>query len=285
MALSITLLPTALQLTQQPPALSSAHLSELRRHSIVSIPDYISPRQVAALVEDIELLRDTPDAGRSASAHRGTVEWYELLPKPPPVPAEGEGRQQLLDIVSGMQSTLEDFAGVELSAAHTELKYAFYPTGGFYQRHVDAMNVGRVAREWSFILYLNEGWRQSDGGHLRVFDAGSGVPGSGTLLSDYTSGHSPLLSTAGYVDIAPKAGTLVVFKSDTVPHEVRHTSSKRMCIIGWLHRELSEAEAPEEQEQEELSELALAMKAFYEAKGEKIKGFQSVDRAVTDSKD
>ena len=58
-----------------------------------------------------------------------------------------------------------------------------------------------------------------------------------------------------------------------------------MCIIGWLHRELSEAEAPEEQEQEELSELALAMKAFYEAKGEKIKGFQSVDRAVTDSKD
>ena len=78
--------------------------------------------------------------------------------------------------------------------------------------------------------------------------------------------------------MAPQAGTLVVFKSDTVPHEVRHTSAKRMCIIGWLHRELSEAEAPAEVEEAELSELGLALKRHYESKGEKIKGFQSVDR-------
>ena len=42
------------------------------------------------------------------------------------------------------------------SARVRRLKYAFYPTGGFYQRHIDAMNVGRLAREWSFILYLNQ---------------------------------------------------------------------------------------------------------------------------------
>lgn len=163
------------------------------------------------------------------------------------------------------------------SARVRRLKYAFYPTGGFYQRHIDAMNVGRLAREWSFILYLNQGWRQSDGGHLRVFEAGSGVRGSGTLLADFTAGHSPLLSPAQHVDIAPRAGTLVVFRSDTVPHEVRHTSAKRMAIIGWLHRELGEAEAPAEPPEEELSELALALKRHYEGRGEKIKGFESLD--------
>lgn len=260
------------------PALSEASLAELQQQAIVAIPNFISPSLVTSLVEDIELLRDTPDAGRSASAHRGTVQWYELLPTAPQVAAKSRGRQQLLEIVSRLQRELEVHGGMELS--RTELKYAFYPTGGFYQRHVDAMNVGRVAREWSFILYLNPHWQQSDGGHLRVFEPESGVRGSGTLLADFTAGHSPLLSSAGFVDIAPQAGTMVLFKSDTVPHEVRHTSAKRMCVIGWLHRELSEAEAPPEAEEAELSELALALKRHYEGRGERIKGFQSVDQAV-----
>lgn len=246
----------------------------------MALPDFASPEQVRALVDDIALLRNSPGTGRSASAQRGSVEWYELLPNAPVVAAAGEGRGVLLEMVSRLHSELEEHAGVELSAEHTELKYAFYPTGGFYQRHVDAMNVGKIAREWSFILYLNEQWKPSDGGHLRVFDAGSGVSGSGTLLADFTSGHSPLLSGAGYVDIAPRAGTLALFRSDTVPHEVRHTSARRMCVIGWLHRELSDAEAPAEPDEGEMSELALALKRHYEGKGERIKGFQSVDKAL-----
>ena len=55
-------------------------------------------------------------------------------------------------------------------AALTELKYAYYPHGGHYRRHVDALNANTAtSREYSFILYLNEGWRESHGGHLRVF--------------------------------------------------------------------------------------------------------------------
>ena len=101
---------------------------------------------------------------------------------------------------------------------------------------------------------------------------------SPSLLAWATAAEeTPLLSPAQHVDIAPRAGTLVVFRSDTVPHEVRHTSAKRMAIIGWLHRELGEAEAPAEPPEEELSELALALKRHYEGRGEKIKGFESVD--------
>ena len=280
-ALAVQASPSRTTAGSASPLLSEATLAELQRSEFVELPNFASPEQVRALVDDIALLRSSPGTGRSASAQRGSVEWYELMPTPPSVAARGDGRGVLLEMVAGLQLELEQHLRVELSAEHTELKYAFYPTGGFYQRHVDAMNVGKVAREWSFILYLNERWKPSDGGHLRVFDAGSGVAGSGTLLADFTSGHSPLLSGAGHVDIAPRAGTLALFRSDTVPHEVRHTSAKRMCVIGWLHRELSDAEAPVEPDEGEMSELALALKRHYEGKGERIKGFQSVDRAVS----
>ena len=39
------------------------------------------------------------------------------------------------------------------------------------QRHVDGLNVGRKRREFSFVLYLNKGWKESDRGHLRVYDS------------------------------------------------------------------------------------------------------------------
>ena len=58
--------------------------------------------------------------------------------------------------------------------------------------------------------------------------------GSGTLLADFTAGHSPLLSPAQHVDIAPRAGTLVVFRSD-VPHEVLDTSASRLAMVGWFN--------------------------------------------------
>eukprot|EP00976_Prorocentrum_cordatum_P045704 923328-Prorocentrum_minimum.AAC.1 len=39
------------------------------------------------------------------------------------------------------------------------------------QRHVDGLNVGKKRREFSFVLYLNRGWQESDRGHLRVYDS------------------------------------------------------------------------------------------------------------------
>ena len=111
------------------------------------------------------------------------------------------------------------------------------------------MNTGSIAREWSFLLYLNEHWTPSDGGHLRIY----GVQGE--------SGQEH------HRDVAPKAGTLVIFKSDTVPHEVRPTTASRLAVVGWLHRH---QQAPEVDE-ESLSELGRALLEHYRSKGEVIK--------------
>ena len=55
-----------------------------------------------------------------------------------------------------------------------ELKYACYPTGGHYRRHLDAFNTVTRERLYSFILYLNQGWTPNVGGKLRVYEDDGG---------------------------------------------------------------------------------------------------------------
>jgi Rps23 Pro-64 3,4-dihydroxylase Tpa1-like proline 4-hydroxylase len=42
------------------------------------------------------------------------------------------------------------------------------------------------------------------------------------------------------MDVSPRAGTLVVFKSATVSHEVLATNQRRMCVVGWFNRHVEE---------------------------------------------
>ena len=100
-----------------------------------------------------------------------------------------------------------------------ELQLLHYPPGGHYKRHVDEI-VGSsersVRRSISLLLYLTpDDWRtEIDGGTLRV----------------HREDAAPL-------DIAPHAGTLVLFDSTTCPHEVMPTRRERTVIVGWLMEE------------------------------------------------
>lgn len=39
-----------------------------------------------------------------------------------------------------------------------------------------------------------------------------------------------------FVDVPPRAGTLVVFDSSAVPHEVLDTKCERLAVAGWFNR-------------------------------------------------
>jgi len=109
--------------------------------------------------------------------------------------------------------------------------YGYYPTGGFYRRHTDSVvGSASVLRSYSLLLlYLNNEWKESDGGRLRVhLDSGK------DFLPD---GEEP-----NFIDVEPKGGTLVLFKSDKIPHEVLDTQAERMAIIGWYNRPLTKAD-------------------------------------------
>ena len=92
---------------------------------------------------------------------------------------------------------------------------ALYPPGSFYKRHLDRFR-DDDRRTVTAILYLNEEWKEEDGGQLRFYPNGESVD--------------------EYIDVLPEAGTLVTFLSHDYWHEVLPGSRERMSITGWFKR-------------------------------------------------
>ena len=94
-----------------------------------------------------------------------------------------------------------------------EAHYAVYEPGGFYARHLDAFK-GARNRVVSTVFYLNENWVGEDGGELAVFS--------------HDGAREPVAL------IAPELGTLAIFLSEDIPHEVRLARRERYSIAGWF---------------------------------------------------
>jgi len=94
-----------------------------------------------------------------------------------------------------------------------EAQFLYYPPGGFYRRHVDALQ-GARGRVVSLIAYLNEDWSPRDGGALAVWRAGC-------------EGEPAVL-------VAPVAGTVVLMLSEDIPHEAQVAHRERRAIAGWF---------------------------------------------------
>lgn len=92
-----------------------------------------------------------------------------------------------------------------------ETHYALYPPGAGYRKHLDRFKDNPL-RTVSVVLYLNSQWQPGDGGELRL--------------------HLP----EGPLDVPPRAGTLAVFMSDSILHEVRPAQRDRASLVGWFRR-------------------------------------------------
>jgi SM-20-related protein len=92
-----------------------------------------------------------------------------------------------------------------------EFHYALYEKGSFYKKHLDQFQ-NNTNRQYSMISYLNEDWKEEDGGQLMIHHAN----------------HEQLVS--------PNQGKTVFFKSDKLEHEVLVTTTNRMSVTGWLKR-------------------------------------------------
>jgi SM-20-related protein len=99
---------------------------------------------------------------------------------------------------------------------HTNLPLAMlacYPGGGArFKRHVDNSPEAADLRVCTAILYLNGDWAPDHGGALRVYH-GVGED---------------------YVEVEPRRGTLAIFWSHRVPHEVMPASRTRFAISVWM---------------------------------------------------
>ena len=94
-----------------------------------------------------------------------------------------------------------------------ECQLAHYAPGGFYRRHLDAFR-GRSNRRVSLVAYLNRGWLPDQGGELAM----------------YAAEHE----RESFVKVTPALGTVVLFLSEEIPHEVLMASRDRYSVAGWF---------------------------------------------------
>lgn len=92
-----------------------------------------------------------------------------------------------------------------------EFHYALYEEGASYTRHKDQLK-NDYNRKFSMIGYLNEDWKESDGGQLIIHEG-------------ETTQH-----------ILPTNQKAIFFQSDVIEHEVAIANRPRMSITGWLKR-------------------------------------------------
>jgi len=96
-----------------------------------------------------------------------------------------------------------------LSLKDIELHMTVYPAGAYYKRHLDQFKPGDH-RKLSAICYLNKDWTDDLGGQLRMY------------------------LKRGIHDVLPLAGRVVVFRSDSIEHEVLPSKKERLSITGWM---------------------------------------------------
>jgi SM-20-related protein len=93
-----------------------------------------------------------------------------------------------------------------------ECHYAIYGAGSGYAKHSDVLT-GTKNRILTTVLYLNDDWQASDGGELVIYE-----PDGGSVLST----------------VLPEFGTMVIFLSESFPHEVLISRNTRRSIAGWF---------------------------------------------------
>ena len=101
-----------------------------------------------------------------------------------------------------------------LGLRYFEGHYAHYQIGSVYQRHVDR-HKDNNARVVSAVCYLNQDWPIEAGGELKLYDS-----------------NNQLLLT-----LPPIGGTLVLFMSADMPHEVLAAHRSRYSIAGWFRQD------------------------------------------------
>jgi len=192
-----------------PPDLTAA-VRELGARGYVVVPSYLTPAELAGLSRALcerDARGDFRPAATGAGAQRAVrpsirgdrIHWL--------IEPQGAERD-LLARLEELRLLLN--AELGLTVFELECHYAVYPVGARYARHVDRSPAG-AERVVSLVLYLNDGWGDQQGGELRLH---AGPP----------------------LDVRPAGGTLVLFMSERLEHEVLPATRERRSLTGWYRR-------------------------------------------------
>ena len=197
-------------------------ISKIAQHGFGIIDNFIPESTIRKLADDISALKNQSlmqDAGtgRASATSSRTINkslrgdmiyWLDESDASPT-------QQDYFTQMEALRLQLNQQLYLGLFALESHL--ALYPAGSGYKKHIDrfaAVNDGKPIRQISSILYLNQDWEDTDGGHLRLYKNAD--------------------NEADHLDISPTSGRLVIFLSDTFYHEVLPATRERMSLPGWF---------------------------------------------------
>lgn len=192
------------------PGFDTAANDCLVEHGYAVLPGYFSPDLTAALLADLQHLKDQGHFRRAGTGRHEKNQVDTIIRNDETLWLDKAGAAQTayLDHMEELRQSLNQSLYLGLSSF--ESHYAQYAAGGFYKKHLDSLH-GARNRIISSVTYLTPDWTDHDAGHLVLYDA-----------DDRETKR-----------ILPCAGTLVLFLSEKIPHEVLPPARPRSSIAGW----------------------------------------------------
>ncbi|MCB1159476.1 MAG: 2OG-Fe(II) oxygenase [Leptospiraceae bacterium] len=191
-----------------------AHLEKLQQDSYCVIENYISPEEVRMFRYEISELEKRAcfkpaGIGRGQDLRKDIrgdkIYWIE---ENSPSPVQKLYLQKLEEIKERVNRYF--FMGL----FSVELHYAIYPPGSFYLRHLDNF-LNSNKRMLTAVLYLNKFWEEFHGGLLKIYKK----------EKEYKE---------TIIEVPPSPGTLVLFLSRELEHEVSVCYVNRYSLTSWF---------------------------------------------------
>ena len=217
-------------------------IAKLAKNDWVEIRDFISPELVSELRGDVEALRNRDgrfkqagvgqDATNTLNTKIRRAETCFIYPKQPIADAgQPQSRQKLYDLLDGVGERLSEHSALgpnapKLDARLHEALYAFYPQGLLPPAPGRRGGVGLGAARLQ-LPPLPQRRRMG-----RREGQGAAAPALRLRRRLLARGRGAQL-----LDVAPHGGTMVLFRSEKVPHEVLDTTAERTAVVGWYNRE------------------------------------------------
>ena len=224
------------QVTSHLPALAmtSAAVAEFAERGIVAVKAALpldGPTGAAALSKELEADSSRRVPTLQSMVRQDQVGWIDMAD------AEiiGPATQNAVLFLRGIAGELNRQLGLDLRVPKQCMCACYDGNGAGYVAHRDnvcemdsddhgnAKSECHNSREVTAILYTSTQWRPEHGGCLRYW------PHKNDLSQD-----DPNTTTGGFEEVEPRAGTLVIFRSKTLLHEVRPSYARRIAISLWL---------------------------------------------------
>lgn len=205
-----------------------SYIKKLKEDSFCVIPDFIDDTLVTQLLAEMDSLDHhahfiEAGIGKGDSHHiqkriRGDrIHWIDWN-SPTSV------QNDYLKILKEFQDEVKEAFYLPLS--EMESFYSIYPPGTFYLRHYDNFQQEN-RRLVTCVLYLNRHWNPDLGGNLRLFRP--------VLSMEEKPGTDGMDSERFDIfEVNPYAGTLAVFITHLIPHEVLVAARERRALVTWL---------------------------------------------------